>query len=67
MVEPEGSRKEVVVEYSGSRLRAKVDENGFYVCPLCGALFASPRDLVSHIIGHALGLPDSRRASPERP
>ncbi len=67
MAKEERSRKEVVIEYSGSKLRVEVDEKGFYVCPLCGALFVSPRDLVSHIIGHALGLPDNRRASPERP
>ncbi|MEM4800605.1 MAG: C2H2-type zinc finger protein [Acidilobaceae archaeon] len=35
----------------------EVTPDGLYVCPVCNkALFASPSDLMHHIIAHARGL-----------
>lgn len=44
-----------LVEYMGSAILAEVDKaTGLLKCPLCASLFASPRDLIYHIKGHAL-------------
>ncbi len=50
------SGDQVVVEYDGSIIYARVNKDGLYVCPICeNALFQHPRDLMLHIVAHAKG------------
>ena len=47
--------RETIVMYRGSIVRAQITE-GLYRCPLCrNALFYTEKDLIAHIIGHAMG------------
>jgi len=61
-----GQDDNVVVEYAGSKLRVTVTSRGAFKCPLCNAVFFSERDLVSHIISHAMDLQSKRRQAPRR-
>ncbi len=60
--------QEVVVEYAGSRFRALRERGtGLLVCPVCRrARFASPADLIAHLVAHAKGTLDKRRQPPSR-
>jgi len=63
----EGNRRSLAkVEYAGSRLLVERVSDSLYKCPICGALFATPKDLVAHIIAHALGVTSNRKRAPER-
>lgn len=61
--------EEVMVEYSGVRLRVKRDRvTGLYACPLCGlgehaTYLFTPRDLVYHLYSHARRLERHRVAA----
>jgi len=59
-------QRTLILEYAGSLLRVEVTNGGLLKCPLCGALFASKKDLLQHIIAHAAGYTDERRNPPER-
>ncbi|MGC9210303.1 MAG: hypothetical protein ACP5FT_03465 [Acidilobus sp.] len=63
-----GSLEEVIVEYAGSRVRAYRDkEDGMLVCPICRrSKFATPADLLAHMVAHAKGTLDKRRQPPSR-
>ncbi len=64
----EAELQEVLVEYAGSRVRAlKERETGLLVCPICRrARFATPSDLLAHLVAHAKGTLDKRRQPPSR-
>jgi hypothetical protein len=55
-----------VVKYAGSLLRVSVTPQGMLKCPLCGALFASDKDLLQHLIAHAMDYIAEKRKPPER-
>ncbi len=56
-----------IVEYAGSIIEAEYSR-GFYKCPICERLtvFASEKDLMRHILAHALGSLERRRDPPSR-
>lgn len=49
------SYEEVTIDYAGSTFRTRKINGSLFECPICrGALFYSEKDLIRHIIGHAL-------------
>lgn len=61
-----GDTEQRIIRYAGSHLRVHVTSQGMFRCPLCGALFASDKDLLRHIIAHAMDYIAEKRKSPER-
>ncbi|MEB3780424.1 MAG: hypothetical protein GSR85_09410 [Desulfurococcales archaeon] len=54
--------KRVVVTYKGSRIYAE-EADGLFKCPICRtAIFYTEKDLIAHIIGHALGNIDKTKS-----
>jgi hypothetical protein len=51
----EAREETVVVEYAGSLFRARKVNGSLLECPVCrSALFYSEKDLIRHVIGHAM-------------
>lgn len=48
-------KNEVIIDFAGSLFKTYKVKNGLYECPICkNTLFYSEKDLIRHILYHAM-------------